>query len=235
MTLSPEKLKRILKAAMMPRARVIGHEMVLFSEKRHGIMGDHYALTIRVVEPDASDSRTLRLFAKIPTTDAVLRERIVDETVFLEEIEFFRRVLPLLERSYRGLPWCPRLYLADESLLVLEDLRTRGYAMRTNGIFDEPTLGSALSTLARFHASSILAQSRVADTLDRVFPELFKEKLYTEHGKAGRANKLGFDTMQLIAARFGLDGSVFPAILQRIRQLVKPIEGWWTFLTNAEL
>lgn len=63
--------------------------------------------------------------------------------------------------NFLAVKWLPTCYLADDDVLVLEDLRMQGYKLRGRFFDETDTLKSALKTVAHFHSCSILAEARV--------------------------------------------------------------------------
>jgi hypothetical protein len=216
-------LEQIVGRCVGPGAKILGHRLEPFANTGSGIMGRHDSLRIDL--EDAGPSRSLSLFVKRLPEEEALREGVLDERVFLEEVHFFREVHPRMQPEPRRSRWSPVCYLAKSDILVFEDLRSQGYATRPNSIYDPETLGAAVSTLARFHAASFVAEGKLGERLDRAYPEAFREKIFTDVGKAGRSTRLGFDTLELLAERFGLDVAEVPKISGRIHELVKAAAG----------
>ena len=61
----------------------------------------------------------------------------------------------------------------------MEDLKNRNFIM-DDGSMKPTEIKAALSTLARFHAFSILLENHLGKTLNYFYPELFKEKSFTD-------------------------------------------------------
>lgn len=223
--IAQEDLQAVVSQIAGPKAIIAHHTVEPFSKSRNGIMGNHYSLTIHTKdEPTLGSMQILRLFVKTPPDSTDLRDSVVDEWVSLEEVHFFEHVCPLLVPSYSGLGWSPTCYLAKPEALVFEDLGLQGFAVRKDSIYDEASLKSAIATLARFHAASIMAEAKLGRPLNEEFPDAFREKIYTEVGKGGRCNRLGFETLRLLAKRLDLTGGadMVPAISERVRKLVEP-------------
>ncbi|XP_011502037.1 PREDICTED: uncharacterized protein LOC105365542 [Ceratosolen solmsi marchali] len=226
-----KELEKIVLQCAAPGAKIVGYRLEPFSSTRSGIMGNHYSLSIELEEV-SSKRRTLGFFVKRLPEWSNLRDSVFDELAFYEEIKFYSHVHPDMRGSAK---WSPACHFAMSDTLVLEDLRSQGYATRSSSIYDEATLSAAVTTLAHFHASSIVAERRLAKTLDRAYPEAFREKIFTDVGKGGRSTKLGFHTLELLAERFQLDGAEVPRILKRIYELVKPIAGGCNTLCHGDL
>lgn len=207
-------IKTAVTKAVGSEVSILNIQIEPFSKNRLGMMANHFSITV-----DLDSAPTLKFFAK---TSSSLQEFTDYEWYHKEELEFLRDVHPLLVQEDK---WSPKCYLATPEVLIFEDLRSQGYAIRQNGIFDKASLTSAISALARFHASSINLEERLEKSLDQEFPGLFKEKIFTDFGKGGQANKLGFETMALIAKDFGMNADLVPKILKRLYEIVKAKPG----------
>ena len=75
--------------------------------------------------------------------------------------------------------WAPKFYFANKNILIMEQLKN--YSLHMIPLSTQH-LRAALNTLARFHASSILAEAHLGQPLNKVFPNSFNEKYYSNDG-----------------------------------------------------
>ena len=198
------------------------------SSQRQGIMGRHDFLAAKCYKQNSCNDNdctelTLKFFLKTPPTTNPL----ADERVIQEEVRFFADLYPRLteNRSKFDEHWSPRCYVARPDLLVFEDLRQKGFAVRRVTVYDEESLKAVLTTLARFHAASLALEVRSGEKLGKYVGE---EKVFTDEGKAGRANRLAFETLrQLASERFNIEDAdiIVPKIMKRVSELVKADDG----------
>lgn len=216
---------------------ILSHHLEPFSKQKSGIFGTHQLLTVKLKDESSSENmvKIITFFVKTRPNSPRVREYIMDESMFSEEIRFYSDVHPVMVESHNTKRWSPHCYFASCDALIFEDLRFQGYTLRSDNLLDESSLKSSLSTLARFHAMSIITEARLGRTLREAYPEIFDEKVYTNLSRWGKATVVGFDTIALMAERFGLDSSLMPKMYDRIFQDVKPEKGSCNVICHGDL
>ena len=87
----------------------------------------------------------------------------------------------------------------------------------------EKSLKGALCTLARFHASTILTETRLGQTLDKVFRDSFTEKVFTESGLGNEWFIGSIDIAVAMAEKLEIKNTKEIAkIMNRIYNALKP-------------
>lgn len=74
------------------------------------------------------------------------------------------------------------LFLSKKNLLLFEDLSTKGYSLR-NKLFNKELIVSSLTSIAKLHACSLLAEARLGKSLKELYPQAFIENAFSETGK----------------------------------------------------
>lgn len=102
---------------------------------------------------------------------------------------------------------------------MLEDLSKKGYSVR-GPIFDEATTKSAVQSVARLHASSILSEARLEQSLCELYPKAFRETIFTGDGKNQQWFLATIDLCIAIANSLGLNSSKIAAAFDRLQQII---------------
>uniref|UniRef100_A0A1A9V8Z4 CHK domain-containing protein n=1 Tax=Glossina austeni TaxID=7395 RepID=A0A1A9V8Z4_GLOAU len=119
-----------------------------------GFLCDYHSLTLQCFDEVKSEkTKTLKFFIKsLPVVDEK-DERI---KIFEKEKELYRCLLPNLLK-YSEEIWLPRLYLCDDQLLILEDLREFDLAdCRDRLNLSDVQMFNIMRSLAIMHSSSIV-------------------------------------------------------------------------------
>ncbi|XP_008209378.1 uncharacterized protein LOC100679888 [Nasonia vitripennis] len=232
--LTLKDIKTVVTRALGPKVTIVSHRLEDFTKEKNGIFGTHQLLVVEV-EDGSYEKKTESFFVKTRPESALIMDTLLDEETFLEEIHFFAQVHPLMMKDYQGERWSPRCFLANKNVLVFEDLRVQGFTHRTKNILDEQSLKSALSSLARFHASSQLAEKRLGKSLKEVFPSAFGEKVYNNGNKFGQSTSCGYETITLMAEKLGLNSGLVSRIHEKASKLVKPAVGKLNVLCHSDL
>lgn len=219
------------------KVKVLNHRLEPFSKQKNGIFGTHQLLTVEVKDESSDEDqvKALTFFVKTLPDSPVVKNNVLDESTFVEEVRFYNEVRPVMVEGHNTERWSPRCYFASRDTLVFEDLRFQGYNVPKHNLLDEPSLKSALSTLARFHASSLITEARLGKTLKQAYPEAFEEKMYTNLNRFGKATIVGFDTISIMAERFGLDSSLVPKMYDRIYWAVRAKQGSCNVICHGDL
>ncbi|XP_014232856.1 uncharacterized protein LOC106656417 [Trichogramma pretiosum] len=220
---SPEEIRAIVRNYLGTATDdfvVVSSSLAAHSSSKVGFMGDHRNLVVefrRSADSPSVESKSffLKTLPARDDTSANAPDLVVEGGLFDHEAEFFNRVAPLLRRSLReagGIKdddddFCPRCYLANGQILVLEDLRDRGYAMRESKLFGRGELEAAARALARLHASGLLADLRGSRPLRELYPRAFAEILFTEAAIKTKRLDLAADLIERLAVKLGRDPS----------------------------
>ncbi|CAB0039141.1 unnamed protein product [Trichogramma brassicae] len=219
---SPEEIRTIVRNYLETDSDdfvVVSSSLAAHSTSKVGFMGDHRNLVVEFRRSaDSPSVESKHFFLKtLPAREdsANLPDLVVEGGLFDHEAEFFNRVAPLLKQSLCEAAggegddddFCPRCYLANGEILVLEDLRDRGYAMCESKLFGLAELKAAARALARLHASGLLADLRGDRPLLELYPGAFAEILFTEGTIRFKRLDLAADLIEALAGKLGRDPS----------------------------
>ncbi|XP_063223192.1 uncharacterized protein LOC134531421 [Bacillus rossius redtenbacheri] len=150
--------------------------------------GDNYISKLfRVTVNQGNPAEKKTFFVKILPDEGIVRDMVERSSAFSTEMRMYRDTLPrmnkLLARCAPGQfgslgPECYYLSSSEEPLvLVIEDLREKGYAMadRRRGLDLEHSL-LVVRTLARFHACSVAARAEEPSSVETYASNLFFEE-----------------------------------------------------------
>lgn len=99
-------------------------------------------------------------------------------------------------------------------------MKLKGYSMRGK-ILDKELMKSALMTVARLHASSILAEARLGKRLNKIFPNAFAEIIFVRSGKCFNWCTSGVNSAIAVANSLGLDSSKIPFLYEQFLKLTE--------------
>ncbi|XP_012287922.1 uncharacterized protein LOC105703810 [Orussus abietinus] len=232
MTLKPDleeqgvtsrKIDRLVRRALEKSNRkIVTVKIQQFSAEKVGYLGLHLHVRVITLDKDSSRKDTQEFFVKTIPYHNVAQVYVIEErNAFSKEVIFFDKLVPLMMEGYDGEPWCATCYATEEDTLVLDDLRTRGFTNRS-GLFDEELVKSALSCMARFHASSLLTEHRLQKKLMDMYPRAFEEGSFLRTGKIYQWFKAGVDLAVTIAKKLGLDPAEIPRACEEVFRTVEP-------------
>lgn len=231
--LSSKDVAIVVSRALGPDAKIIDHSQQSFSKLNHGLLGRHYQLKVRIQQKDdREESHSFFVKAKpVP----MIQKTMADEQMFVDESHYYDKIDPLLMKICGGERWAPRCYFVNDEVIVLEDLRARGYTAFNDILLAEDVLRTTFSTLARFHASSLIAAKKIGRTLTEAYPGYFVEKSFSDHSNWGKTVLVGFDNMGKMIEKFGMDASLVPRIRERVWQLAKAQPGSCNVVCHGDL
>lgn len=159
--ISREEAKTLAKQLIYTDAELVDFYLRPYSEEKLGFLGTHLCLIIVAKKPGSDVCEKRSFFVKTIPRDVPGQVAYIEEKgAFRKEVGFFKLLIPLLMDGYKGEPWVPPCHLIKEDTLVFQDMTCSGFRNRPR-LFDEPTARAAVASLARFHASSLLAEERL--------------------------------------------------------------------------
>ena len=220
--INADDVKTIVRRAFKEPVDVVDYQLIRFSKDTVGFLGTHRNLEVTINRSNSDESEKHVFFAKSLPQDS---ERMSDFAkkcrVFNQEAKFYNEMMPRLLEDYKDELWGPKCYLATEEVVVLEDLRAKGFAMRENRTFDGEHLRSAARALARMHACSVLAERRAGRPLKDVCPEACAEQIFSQQLRERGLFRLLLELTEKIAREHGRSygglGSAFDAVFERVR------------------
>lgn len=236
--ITEEDVESVILQSLGSHCKILSYEVEPFSKSKTGFLGTHLSLNVKVQKKSQNELdivKTQKFFVKIQSDSPIIQEIMMDENIFLEEVNFYTKIYPLMIENYEGVKWSPRCFLAKDDVLIFEDLRIQGYNLRQDPLLDESALRSALKVLARFHALSIIVEAQLGKTLKEAFPGAFSEKFYSKYNKFGQSTVVGYDTIVLMAEKYNLDSSLVPKIYEKVCNSVKAQEGECNVVCHGDL
>ena len=206
--LSFQEVQRVVERSLSSEAKVRKFSLAPYSDGKLGFLGSHQRLSVEARTKNGKE--TLSFFVKVIPYDVPAQaEYVADKCVFVKERLFHRRIIPQLYSEYNGEPWTSVCHLVKENLLVFEDLGAKGYSMR-NKLFTKELVVSGLTSIARLHASSLLAEARLGVSLKEMYPDAFAENAFCPTGKTRAWFDVGVNAIVAVAKQLGLDASLIP-------------------------
>ena len=201
--------------------RAIGNDAVVqkfflesYSDKKLGFLGSHQRLSVEI--KTASKRDILSFFVKVVPYDLPTQaEYVLDKCVFLKEKIFYRDIFPQLCHEYKEEPWTATCFLSKDNLLVFEDLGAKGYSLRSK-LFDKELIESALTTIAKLHACSLLAEARLGKSLKEIYPYAFVENAISETGKTRTWFEVSVNAIVAVAKHLGLNADFVPKACEEV-------------------
>ncbi|XP_014212700.1 uncharacterized protein LOC106642435 [Copidosoma floridanum] len=225
-----------------PLVQVLKYDLGNYSSHKLGYLGSHRQLTVEIKKKDKSDAETLKFFVKsVPYDCEKQAEFISDLAVFDEEYNFFNAIAPVLLKNYVGEKFAPICYLPKPDSLIMEDLRCRNYQLRESFFDCYQEVKSALSTLARFHASCIIAEAELTQsykkptTLKDYCPNHLTEKVFKKDIRSYIWVKHGTEIVCAVAERIGRDPEKLRRGLDRLYEVVKPSKVHRNVIAHSDL
>lgn len=209
-----------IECAVGPTAKVIDYHVEPYAPVKIGFLGLHLRLQV-TIQPKSGPEETRSFFIKcIPDSEGDVK-LITESSAFVKETTFYKHVMPELIKNFDGDLWSPSCYLIKDDMLVFDDLKPKNFRM-PNMTFDANTLESALASLARFHAASIIAEKRLGKSFYEIYPGMFKESIFDSSNETMKSWFVtGTNFIVALAKSLGLDHTGVRDCVERIFELVK--------------
>ena len=207
----------VMSRALGPHFQLLDYHVEPFGQFKNGCLGLHYSVKIEAKRDNIIEIRSFFLKTRCKETHFLM-----DDCVYEAELQYYGTLQPLME-ACQGERWSPKCYLVND-MIVLENLKAQGFCMPKSNLLSQDQLRSTLTSLANFHAASILLEQRLGRPLADVYPDVLCEKYFTDQTNFGRTIPVGMDTVRQMANIFGLDSSLVPRIYQLAYQLVRPVK-----------
>lgn len=222
----------VVERALGFQAKVIKYLLKTYSEENLGFLGSYYHLAVTVQKENSKIVRTF-FFKSVPH-DNDLKSSIIEEFgAFDKETNFYKKILPELLKSVKDKSWIPECYLVKKNVLALEDLETRNFKIKGK-ILDALDLQSALTGLAKLHASSILAEKRLGKKFNELFPELFRESLFVRGNRSELTIASSSQVAVAVAKSIGLDHRNIPEVIDRIFEMANASKKWRNVVCHGD-
>ncbi|XP_018312827.1 uncharacterized protein [Mycetomoellerius zeteki] len=178
---------------------------------------------------------TLSFFIKaVPYEVPDSADYVIEKGVFKQETMFYNVIMPLLLEGYCGESWAAMCYKIKSDSMVLEELSDKGYSIRDK-LFDKSLVSAGLSTLARMHAASLLAETRLGTSLNRLYPDAFVERGYAHEGMTREWMQSGIDVAAVVAESMGYDPDLIRSVCEEIYHTTKPSRTKTNVVSHGDL
>lgn len=214
--ITSDHVRTIVNRAFGDRTEIIDYQIRPYSNYAIGFMGSHQNLEVTVQRINSTDREKHNFFAKAVPQESLYQTTFIRQRrVFNQEADFYNEMMPLLLDSYKGEPWAPKCYLANEDFVVLEDIRAQGYRMCENKILTTDHLKSAARGLARMHACSVLAEKRLGKSLKDLCPKACVEQIFNQNSKDRGFFNLMIELIEKIAREHGRDPAMVSVAFEK--------------------
>ncbi|XP_076654716.1 uncharacterized protein LOC143360058 [Halictus rubicundus] len=214
--LTLQEVQQLVKDALGPEAEAKKHSLRQYSDGKLGFLSSHQRLSVEA-RTKTGETEMLTFFVKVVPYDMPDQaEYVIGKCVFQKEMIFLRDIVPELRKSYNAEQWSPRCYLVKENLFIFEDLGAKGYTMRDKHCFNKELVVSGLNSIARMHASSLLAEARLGVTFKELYPDAFVENSFARSGKTRNWFDAGIRAIVAVAEQAGLDASMLPKACEEV-------------------
>ncbi|XP_051170150.1 uncharacterized protein LOC127287337 [Leptopilina boulardi] len=174
--LSKGEIKLLYEEIFRERPEIIEYSIQPFCDEKLGFLGSHLKLELIGRTKKSQQIKKQSFFMKIIPYQLPSQANFIQESqIFAKEIIFFENIVPELNRNYFGEKWSPICYLIKDDALIFENLKEKGFQMIPDKIFDKELMTSALTSIAHLHAASIIAENRLKQSFNIIFPEAFEE------------------------------------------------------------
>ncbi|XP_011502834.1 PREDICTED: uncharacterized protein LOC105366188 [Ceratosolen solmsi marchali] len=231
-----QEVEILVKSTISSEADIIDYKLQRYSDEKIGFLGTHLQLIVQVKKSNYNEYERRSFFVKtIPYNIPAQAEYVKEKGVFKKEIQFFKDLVPLLTKNFKGDTWSPHCYLTKESTIIFEDLKFKGFTNRSK-LFDKETLLSAVACIARFHASSLLAEEQLnGKSLIQLYPELMQESEFQLTGSSYTWFITAINLAVSLAKNLELDASAIYKASERIFDIRLPSQNKRNVVSHGDL
>ncbi|XP_043482957.1 uncharacterized protein LOC122511642 [Leptopilina heterotoma] len=202
---SKAEIKVLYEQIFCDEAENIDYSLQPFCDEKLGFLGSHLKLELIGRTKKSQQIRKKSFFLKIIPYQLPLQAIFIQESqIFAKEIFFFENIVPELNYNYFGEKWSPICYLIKDDALVFENLKEKGFRMIPDKIFDRELMIAALTSIANLHAASIIAEDRLKQKFNIIFPEAFEENPFDNSVKRLQWFETAVDFTIFLADKLGL-------------------------------
>lgn len=174
--LTREDCEKILHRSVDSPTQLLTYKIKKYHDDVAGFLGDHFLLTIKYTTNNTTTQKTY--FMKALPQDNLNQLHYVQESgVFKKEVILYQNLLSeLLKIGNFG----PKCFFTKDNCIVLEDMRSRGFAMLPKEHYlDDLHCIAMLKTLAKYHSATIIYERKRNIRLDQKFKEEIKEACFS--------------------------------------------------------
>ncbi|KAH8374225.1 hypothetical protein KR200_011229 [Drosophila serrata] len=132
-----------------------------------GYLGDYYALTLRYCNEENKITKQIKLFLKaLPQASAELAK----EAIFQKEAWLYETLLAEMQK-YSSTKWSAECYFTRSDLLVLEDIKLKGYRPSEKPELSQDKMQQLITSLAAFHAASLIYEHKTQKNIGETYAD----------------------------------------------------------------
>ncbi|OXU19715.1 hypothetical protein TSAR_008167 [Trichomalopsis sarcophagae] len=234
-SLSAEDVQAVITKALGPNVKVVDYRIKPFADVRVGFLSANLLLEVTVQRDTTISSETHSFFVKCIPHNSEKEEKLLNDLqVFKREGTFFRDMEPEMLKNFKGEHWNAECYLVKDDVLVFENLQMKNFRM-SNLILDEATGKAAASTLARFHAASVIVEKRLKKSFQEMYPDLFECSIFNRGNFYRNWFRAGIDVILDVGETLNLDTSKVRDYLMKIFEILKPSNTRRNILCHTDL
>ncbi|KAH8248643.1 hypothetical protein KR032_001714 [Drosophila birchii] len=168
MLLSRSECEKILENVKRgaPSVKLIDYRVVR-DRDAIGYLGDYYALTLRYCDEEEKTAKGIKLFIKtLPQASAELAK----EAIFQKEAWLYETLLAKMQK-YSSTKWSADCYFTRCDLLVLEDIKLKGYRPAETSELSEENMQQLIKSMAAFHAASLIYEHKTQKNIGEAYAD----------------------------------------------------------------
>lgn len=172
-------------------AEVISYEVIPFSDKVEGLLGQHFQLHITFkIE---NNVKTNRYFLKLLNgSSKVIFEICMSVNAYEKEVFFYNVLLKEFRQFNLDTGFVPRCYFNKPYLIVLEDMSLKNYSPTGSIDLSVDYCKDALKTVAKLHSCSLLYEHAKSKELNKSFnlinkyPKILRDYFFVKEENFGK-------------------------------------------------
>lgn len=166
-----------LKSPQTPNIRLLNYKITNYSDTIIGFLGSYYRLNLTFTINSGLVTEETFFIKCLPQTHQNKIDYVTGMGVFQKESLLYKNLLPQLLRIFA---FGPRCYLIKPECIILEDLSSKKFKMATKCDYLNPEYcASALKSLAKFHATTLIFEEQKGFRLDEKYEEEIKEVCFS--------------------------------------------------------
>ncbi|KAH8334338.1 hypothetical protein KR059_009065 [Drosophila kikkawai] len=167
MLLSPSECQTILENVKKRASLKLIDYRVVRDLEAIGYLGDYYILTLRYSHEEEGTPEEIKLFVKtLPQASAELAK----EAFFQKEAWVYQTLL-LQMQKYSPTKWSADCYFTRCDLLVLEDIKQKGFRSAETLELSESNMQQLMKAISAFHAASLIYEHKTQNNIGETYAD----------------------------------------------------------------
>ncbi|XP_043950112.1 uncharacterized protein LOC108033353 isoform X3 [Drosophila biarmipes] len=136
-----------------------------------GYLGDYYSLTLRYCYEADEGAREIQLFVKaMPQQSA----EVSKEEIFQKESWLYENLIRKMQKC-STIKWSPDCVYTRNDLIVLEDIRLKGFRSAGSAEFNEVFMEQLIKSMAAFHAAGLVHEHQTKTNIGQAYGDRLLE------------------------------------------------------------